>query len=267
MQLKIINASKTEMGKMELPMQFREDVRPDIIKRAFLSAKGNARQPYGSDPKSGFHTSTRISRRRRDYKGSYGKGISRVPRKTMSRSGSQFNWVGAFSPGTVGGRIAHGPKVEKDWTLKLNKKERKKAIRSALASTMYKELVKVRGHRVPDIYPFIVGEDIEKVARTKDIKLMLEKLGFGDELSRISERKYRAGKGKSRGRRYRSKTGLLIVVSRPCALMHAAANINIDVVEVNSLGVPALAPGAVPGRMTLFTDSALKRMEKEKLFM
>ena len=49
-----------------------------------------------------------------------------------------MNWVGAFAPGTVGGRRAHPPKSEKIWSKKINKKENAKAIRSAISATLLK---------------------------------------------------------------------------------------------------------------------------------
>src|SRR3989344_7504660 len=134
-------------GKGEFPFQFNEPIRPDLVKRAVESIWGNTRQPYGAFPRAGKQAAAKLSRRRRDYKTSYGYGISRVPRKVLSRRGTRFTLVGAYAPGTVGGRQAHPPKAEKIWTRKLNKRERRKAIRSALAATIVKELVEKRGHK------------------------------------------------------------------------------------------------------------------------
>ena len=53
MKLQILSISKEEIGKQELPIQFEEEVRPDLIKRAVISIHGNARQAYGSDPMAG----------------------------------------------------------------------------------------------------------------------------------------------------------------------------------------------------------------------
>jgi len=114
MKLQILSISKEEIGKQELPVQFEEEVRPDLIKRAVISIHGNARQAYGSDPMAGKRSSAKLSRRRHVYKTSYGIGISRVPRKIMSSRGTRMNWVGAFAPGTVGGRKAHPTKAGKD---------------------------------------------------------------------------------------------------------------------------------------------------------
>ena len=141
----------TETGEKQkqivMPKQFDEEIRPDIIKRAVLVIQSNNRQPYGPFEFAGDRASVEVSRRRRQYRGSYGKGISRVPRKVLWKRGTQFGWVGARAPHTVKGRRAHPPKPESIWSQKINIKEKRKAIRSALAATLIPELVKSRGHR------------------------------------------------------------------------------------------------------------------------
>ncbi len=268
MKLPLLNMAKTELGKKELPAQFSEEIRPDIIKKAVLVIQSNRRQPYGADPEAGKRASAELSRRRKNYRGSYGYGISRVPRKILSRRGTRFNWVGAFAPGTVGGRRAHPPKAEKIWEKKINIKEKRKAIRSALAATLYPEIVSKRGHKVPEGYPFIIEGSFEGLSKTKEVIGALEKLGFSDELKRTEERKIRAGKGKARGRKYVTKKGLLIVVSDKCSLLKAAKNIpGIDVVKADKLNAEHLAPGTYPGRLALFTEKALDEIEKKGLFL
>ena len=267
MELNIIDATNKAAGKKKLPKQFDEQVRPDLIKRAVFSIQSNRRQPYGSDPRAGMKHSTRISKRRRDYRGSYGLGISRTPRKIMSRRGTRMNWVGAFVPFTVGGRRAHPPMVEKVWAQKLNKKERRKAIRSAIAATASKETIDKK-HALPEKFPFIISKKFESLDKTKDVVAALTKIGFGAELERVSERKIRAGRGKTRGRKYKSKKGPLIVVSQDCKLSKAAKNIQgVDIVDVKHINAELLAPGAVPGRATLWSEAAIDIMEKEGLFL
>jgi large subunit ribosomal protein L4e len=269
MELKIFTLAKTEAGKKKLPAQFSEVVRPDIISRAVEVIQSNRRQPYGTDPMAGKRSSSQISKRRRDYRRCYGYGISRINRKIMSRRGERMNWRGAFSPNTVGGRMAHPPKAEKDWSKKINKKENAKAIRSALSATVIKAMVQARGHNVPDNYPFIIESKIESLDKTKKVKEALIKLGFEAELERISQKTVRAGKGKMRGRKYKKKTGLLIVVAdSKCALKTSAGGMQgITVSNVKDLNVEVLAPGARPGRITIFTDSAIEMLTKENLFM
>lgn len=267
-ELKILSMTKTEVGKRKLPPQFGEEIRPDIIERAVFVIRNSRRQPYGAKPRAGMRQSAEISRRRRDYKCSYGHGISRVPRKILSRRGTQFNWVGAVAPGTVGGRRAHPPKAEKIWLRKINKKERKKAIRSALAATAVPQIVSQRGHKIPNNYPFIIDDKFENLAKTRDIISALETIGFKEELERCAVKKIRAGKGKMRARKHKKRKGLLFVVSSDCALKNAVKNIpGVDIVEVSKLNAELLAPGCRIGRAVLFTASSIDKMEKDKLFM
>ena len=268
MKLSVIDISNNKVKEMELPSQFNEEIRPDLIKRAVLTIQSNKRQNYGASPEAGKRASVKLSKRRRNYRGMYGYGISRVPRKILSRMGRRFNWVGAFAPGTVGGRKAHPPKAEKILEKKINKKERKNAIRSAISATVLKEIVKERGHILPDNYPFIIDSKLESLSKTKDVKNFLKKIGFEEELKRVAKRKIRVGKGKSRGRKYTRKKGLLIVVSKKSKISEAARNIpGINVVEVKDLNAEVLAPGTKPGRVTLWSESAIDVLNKGGLFL
>lgn len=268
MKVSILDTLKNKVGQIELPRQFMEEIRPDLIARAVLALQSHKRQPFGANPEAGKRASAKLSRRRRNYRGSYGLGISRSPRKIISRSGIRFNWVGAFAPYTVGGRRAHPTKAEKIWQKKINRKERLKAIRSAIAATMAKDIVEKRGHIVPEMFPFIVDEKIESISKTGEALETLEKLGFGGELERAKEKKIRAGRGKSRGRKYKTKKSILIVVSKQDSIGKAARNIpGVEIIEAKNLNAEILAPGTVPGRLTLWTKPAIEMMQKENSFM
>ena len=267
MKLTIYSADGKAGSQKQLPKQFDEPVRADIIKRAVLSLQSRSRQPYGADPEAGDKQAVDISRRRRDYKGSYGKGISRVPRKVMSRRGGNFNWEGARAPGTKGGRRAHPPKAGRNWTRKINEKENRKAIRSALAAVMDKKIVTARGHRLPENYPFIAEDSFAKIKKTKDLVAAFEKLGFSQELDRANAKHIITGIAKRRGRK-QQPVSILIVTDIKAPVAEAAANVTgVEAVSVNELNAELLAPGTQPGRLTIFTESALKTMEEKKLFL
>ncbi|MFH1210910.1 MAG: 50S ribosomal protein L4 [archaeon] len=266
MKADIIDLEGRKTKTIELPKQFEEEYREDLIRKAVQVIQSHNVQPYGSKPQAGKRASAVVSRRRRDYRGSYGHGISRVPRKVMTKRGRNLFWVGAFAPGTTGGRRAHPPKATKEWELKINVKERRKAIRSAIAATANKEMVQKRGHRFKEA-PIIITNDIENVKKTKELKAIMEKIGLKEELERIYERKIRAGKGKNRGRRYKTKKGPLIVVGGRCELEHSGRNIpGIDIVEARALNAEILAPGTHAGRLTIYTEKAIEQMNKESLF-
>ncbi len=266
MKLDILDVSRNKVGEINLPVQFNEEVRPDLMKRAVLVLHSNKRQPYGAMKEAGKRSSSTLSKRRRRYRGSYGFGISRTPRKILSRRGTRMYWVGAFSPNTVGGRRAHPPKAEKIMQKKINKKERKRAIRIGISATIISDLVKKKGHITPENYPFVLDKKFQDLSKTKEVIGALKAFGLEDELNRVDKRNIRAGKGKTRGRKYRIKNGPLIVVSKECSITKSANNIpGIDVANVRDLNVELLG-GEVPGRLTLWTSSALEILEKEKLF-
>lgn len=245
MKLKVLNTKNTENGTVTFPVQ--EELREDLIRRAVHSLASRTRQPYGADPRAGFKHSADVSRRRRKYRGSYGKGISRVPRKVLSRSGLQFYWVGAQVSGMRGGQRAHGPKAEKKWARKINRKENRKAINSAMCAALNAEVVQGRGHLVPKNYPFALDADFDTLNKTKDVIAALEKLGFGDDLTRG------LNGGKS-----------LLLVTESEALAKAASNIpGVDVSTAKALNAHLLAPGAHPGRVTLFTTNSIKVLAGE----
>jgi large subunit ribosomal protein L4e len=266
--MNLVNIEGKEIKEINLPSQFNEEIHPNLIWRAFLVIRSNKRQPYGSRRGAGMRASAKVSRRRHDYKGSYGHGISRVPRKVLWHRGTQFGWVGAKAAGTVGGKRAHPPKAEKIWNKKINLKEKRKAIRSALSATLDKNLVEARNHKIPGIYPIFIEDKFEDVSKTKEVIKILNNLGLKKELERLEIKKVRAGRGKNQGRKYKIKTGPLLVVSKKCKLINAARNIpGIDVAQVNQVNVELLAPGSKPGRLTIYTQAAIERLEKEKMFI
>ena len=94
-----INGKKEK--EITLPSVFSNAVREDIVAKVVEARK--TRQPYAPSPVGGkqHSASGKIQHVRHVWKTMQGKGISRVPRKIMSRRGSQFNWVGAEIPNGV----------------------------------------------------------------------------------------------------------------------------------------------------------------------
>src|SRR3989338_10578802 len=156
MKLPLIDTKSKKLGEQSLPEQFNEAYRPDLIQRAVQALQSSARQSYGNHPEAGKRSSSKTSKRRRKYRGTYGFGISRERRKILSRRGTRFSWVGAFSAQTVGGKRAHPPKANRIWERKINQKENSMAIRSAMGAALKRNIVEKRGHRLPQQYPFII---------------------------------------------------------------------------------------------------------------
>ena len=243
------------VGKAEFPKVFLTPIRPDVVKRAVLAIQSRRFQPQGRDPMAGKRT-TAESR-------GVGLGIARIPR--VKGEGTPRAGQGAFIPGTVGGRVAHPPTPEKVIVKRINRKEKRLALKSALAATAKKELVEKRGHRVSNIpiLPIVVKDDIEKVSTTRRLKDVFKALGLKEELERIhNSRRIRAGKGKRRGRRFKHAKGPLLIVGEDKVLRRAASNIpGVDVVTPKSLNVELLAPGTHLGRLTILSESALREID------
>jgi large subunit ribosomal protein L4e len=230
-----------EAGEADLPAIFETAYRPDLIRRAVIAAQANRKQPYGADPLAGMRTPA-------ESFGS-GRGMAHVPRE---------NGQGRRVPQTVGGRKAHPPKAEKDQGKTINKKERKLAVRSAIAATADPEIVRERGHQFDDDVelPLVVSDDFEDLVKTQEVVDVLEALGVHADIERADERTVKAGRGKTRGRKYRRPKSILVVTSTEPS--KAARNLaGADVATASEVNAEDLAPGTHAGRLTLFTESAL----------
>ncbi|MBO8181337.1 MAG: 50S ribosomal protein L4 [Archaeoglobus sp.] len=248
MKAKVYDLSGDVKEEIELPSVFETEFRPDIIKKAVHAIQSNRRQPYGPNPLSGINYSAE--------NWGPGHGYARVPRLKTGRRA-------AIVPQAVKGRQAHPPKVQKVWSEKINKKEMKKALCSAIAASANPKLVSERPHIFDGDLPKIVADDFEALKKTKEVIDVLKALGLYADVERAKARKrYRAGKGKMRGRRYVGKKSLLIVVSDNSDVVKAARNLpGVDVVSARNLNVELLAPGAKAGRLTLWTKSAVEALE------
>ena len=125
-----------------LPSLFSSDVREDLIRSTVLASRANRRQPYGHREHDGKRAPRHGMKHSVEWWGK-GRGVSRIMRKTGQRTGAQH-------PHTRGGRRAHGPLVAKDWSQKVNSKQRRIARNSAIAATTDAETVAARGHRFDD---------------------------------------------------------------------------------------------------------------------
>ncbi len=245
-KLKIFDLDGNPVKDIQLPPIFTTPIRKDIVRRAFLAASANMKQPKGQYEMAGKRTSA-VSR-------GVGLGIARVPRlKTGDRA--------AFAPMTVKGRITQPTRVEKIISEGVNRKERRLALQSAVAATASPTLVRERGHQVAGAaqIPLIVVDEIQSIARTSQLYIFMAKVGLRPDIERV---KYgisrRPGRGKFRGRTHKKGKGPLIVVAGDEGISRAARNLpGVEVAEVNSLTIRHLAPGSHVGRLTVWSESAL----------
>ena len=242
MQATVRDLNGEDAGTVDLPEVFETAYRPDLIKRAVLAAQANRKQAYGADPYAGLRTPA-------ESFGS-GRGMAHVPRE---------NGQGARVPQTVGGRKAHPPKAEKDQGKGINDKERKLAIRSAIAATTDAERVAERGHAFDSDLdlPLVVSDDFEDLVKTREVVDLLESLGVHADVERADDgRTVKAGQGKARGRKYREPKSILFVTSGEPS--KAARNLaGADVTTAAEVNAEELAPGTHAGRLTVWTESAV----------
>ncbi len=260
MKTQILDINGNKGKEINLPGAFSSIIREDIVAKVIEAKK--TRQPYAPSPVGGkqHSASGKIQHVRHVWKTMQGKGISRVPRKIMSRRGSQFNWVGAEIPNAVGGRRAHPPKlISMINTKRINKKEMTLALKSALAATTNEKIVAKRYERLRDKkisgLPLVVESKIIHL-KAKDLVSSLRKI-LGEVLFEVSlkRKSIRSGKGKLRGRKHKKNLGLLLVTGNNEKIK---TNI-IDVKDVKGLNVTDLANGGV-GRLTMYTEEAIKEI-------
>jgi len=115
MEVKLYNQNGKEVGKTELPSEiFEVPLNPDLIHQAVVTQLANRRQPWA-------HTKTRGEVRGGGRKPWRQKGTGRA------RHGS------IRSPIWIGGGVTFGPRKERKFSKKINKKMKRKALLMVLS--------------------------------------------------------------------------------------------------------------------------------------
>ena len=230
---------------IDVPRLFNLKPRKDLIKIATEIASSKNKQVQGRNKRAGLRNTA-------EGWGT-GHGMSRTPR--IKGSGFPTARSGGRVPFAKGGRRAHPVKTEKVIEKKINKKVNMLSIISAISASGDLDWVKNRGHKinkVPEI-PLVIDDKIQTVKKTKLMYLIRVKQG----------KKTRAGKGKRRGRKYKGKKSILIVIKDDFGIIKAARNISgIDIVKFENLSIANLAPGGLPGRLILWAQSAFNELKK-----
>ncbi len=261
MNIPVYTLKGAEKGKVSVAGRLAGPVREDLIRRAVNSERASMRQPYGTDPEAGMRSSATYKGRRGVRHAMMNREMARMKRITSTRT---LYMRARIVPQAVKGRRAHPPKAEKNWERKMNKKERLSALLSAASATLDREWVEKRGYRIEGVrkVPLVVEDKLQEVVSMNDVKQILDNFGLLEELSRLGHAKIRSGRGTTRGRRYKRKRGMLIIVNEDRGIVKAARNLpGLEVREAGTLDVDSLAPGAQPGRLCVWTEGALSGME------
>lgn len=240
MRAQIIDKTGKKKGDIELPKSFSSEIRKDILLKVYEGVK--TMQSYGAmeGAGAGYSASGILRHRRHVWKTTYGKGISRVPRKIMSRHGASFNWIGATVSSARGGRKPTAPTSRKNTFKKINKKELKLAFDSAFAGGEGR---------------FVFDSGVLDL-KTKDFIEVMKKVFDNDFAKVLKKKSVRAGRGKTRGRKYKSNAGLLFVVGSKEKMNRKG----VDVVNVNDLVLGDLAPSGCVGRLVAYSENAVKEI-------
>ena len=264
----VLSIEGKKLSQVDLPKQFSEKLDRALIKRAVLAIQSAKVQAKSPNPLAGRdNTATYIGARHKpQMHRTINVGHARKPRM-KNRRGILSGQVAGI-PGVVGGPKAHPPKTQKVTEEKINKKEKVKATASAIAATANLELVKDRGHLLPEgiSMPIVLESKFEGIDKTKEVKAVLTKIDIWNDVEKAkSKKQIRPGKGKKRGRRYKKRKSILIVAENTEKVYKGARNIEgIEVVNTRELNANLLAPGTVPGRLTVWTEGALKALASER---
>lgn len=248
----VLSLDGTGKGEVTLPAVFATEVRPDLIRRAVVSMQSARVQPKSRDPMAGKRTSALSL--------GVGLDLARVPRV-------KGGGPGGFVPNVIGGRRAFPQRLEKIYHERINIKERRLALRSAIAATAYKDLVIGRGHAVKEdiTLPLVVSDEAKALAKASEFRELLKMLSLWGDAERAKNGiKERSGRGKTRGRRWIKPKSILLVTDElnPPVRLASRNFVGLDFAEVKSLNVEMLAPGGHAGRLTIWTESAVRKLDE-----
>ena len=260
MKTSLLNTDGKKIREINLPGFFSGKIREDIVSKVLEAKK--TQQPYALSLVAGkqHSASGKMIHRRHVWRSGYGRGMSRIPRKIVLRRGSQFISVGAEVSSTRGGRRAHPPKVISMIKIKkINKKETKVALTSAISATADRKKVSSRYGSLTEkdmISLPIVIESKFTLLKTKEFLLSLKKI-LGEKLFGLAlkKKKVRSGKGKLRGRKYKSTAGILLVTGNKEKIKTKA----FETKSIQNLSINDLARGGL-GRLTVYTENSIREL-------
>lgn len=241
-------------AQIKLPSVFRAPIRPDIVSFIHEQIRKNKRQPYAVSEFAGHQTSAE----------SWGTGraVARIPR--VRGGGTHRSGQGAFGNMCRGGRMFAPTKTWRRWHRRVNVAQKRYALCSAVAATGIPALVMARGHVIDNIpeVPLVVTDKVEEIKQTKDAMTLLRRLHAAKDVEKVkNSRRYRAGVGKMRNRRYKQKLGPLIIYNHDNGIVRAFRNIpGVNTMHILHLNLLRLAPGGHLGRFVIWTESAFRKL-------
>lgn len=247
----ILTLEGKQKGTIKLPSAFSESVRPDLILRAVNAENSYQLQPQAHFPLAGMQTTAAYFGAMHSYRSGRHMGNAIRPREKL---GGGIQGKVKRIPSAVKGKRAHPHLVEKILTERINKREYQKAMSSAISATSSAASAQVK-------VPIILSSEFESLKKTKDVVRVLKNIGVSESAMPSKPHK-RKGLRRASSRRVYKKRALIIVASKTAQTMKAASNMpGVDVCDIKSLRVNLLAPGGKPGRLTIWSEGAIKEMD------
>ena len=255
MKAKVIGLDGTESAEIELPAVFDTPYRPEVIHKVYVNVLSHSYQRQGRYPAAGEMVSAESR--------NTGLGIARLARARgegfpRAGQGCRCCWCKA--------RTSCPPPRVLENHLQKNQPQRK-TTRSLLCNSSHCQegAGTRRGHKIGNEVklPLVVSNEIESIAKTKDLKNVLIRLGLGDDIARASlARKARSGTPRRRGRSTRSGTSALIIVGDDSKVVALSRSIpGIDIKHARNISIVDLVPGSKPIRLTIFSQRAIEYMK------
>lgn len=247
----ILSVQGKVQGDVELPKVFDTPYRPEVIQKVYVNVMSHSYQRQGRYPAAGEVVSAESR--------NTGLGIARLAR--ARGEGFQRAGQAASVAGVRHGRVAHPPESWKIIYKKINEKERRLGLCSALAATCSRELVIQRGHKVSEDIklPIVVSNDMESLSKAKDVESLLTAVGMDQDLQRARRsHKVHSGTARRRGRTARVGLSALIVVGDESRMTSLSGSIpGVEIKRAQDVSVLDLAPGSKPARLTIYSENAV----------
>lgn len=114
-----------------------------------------------------------------------GRAVARIPR--VRGGGTHRSGQGAFGNMCRGGRMFAPTKTWRRWHRKVNIKQRRYAIVSAIAASGIPALVLAKGHKIeetPEV-PLVLSDKVEEIKKTKEAVKLLKKLKAWNDIEKV----------------------------------------------------------------------------------
>jgi len=242
-------------GQITLPAVFKAPIRPDVVSFVHSNMAKNSRQPYAVHKHAGHQTSAE----------SWGTGraVARIPR--VRGGGTHRSGQGAFGNMCRGGRMFAPTKTWRKWHHRINQKQRRYAMCSAIAASAIPALVMARGHKIENLpeVPVVCTNGIESLTKTKQAVSLLKSLNAYEDVEKCQDsKKIRAGKGKMRNRRYVMRRGPLVIYNEDHGIKQAFRNLpGVELISVDRLNLLKLSPGSHLGRFCIWSQGAFQKLD------